>query len=53
MENEETVLRVPEEDAATSRLAGVLGAPLEAGQDMYLHQQETYHLSSPSPMTNL
>ena len=53
MENEETVLRVPEEDAATSRLAGVLGAPLGAGQDMYPDLQETYYSSLHAQMSSL
>jgi serine/threonine protein kinase len=53
MENEETVLRVPEEDAATSRLAGVLGAPLGAGQDMYPDLQETYYSSLQAQMSSL
>ena len=42
MENEEVVLKIPEDDAATRRLAGVLGAPLDEGQDMYPDMQETY-----------
>ena len=45
------MLRLPEEDAPTSRLAGVLGAPLEAGKDMYPDLQEIYCPSN--PMENL
>ena len=33
--SEEVVLNIPEEDSSTDPLAGVLGAPLEAGEGMY------------------
>ena len=49
MENEEVVLRVPKDDAATDRLAGVIGAPLKAGEHMYPELQEMYfsvHMST-------
>ena len=45
MENEEVVLRVPKDDAATDRLAGVIGAPLKAGEHMYPELQEMYYSS--------
>ena len=39
--SEKMVLNIPEEDSSTNPLAGVLGAPLEAGENMYseLHQR--------------
>ena len=40
--SEEMVLNIPEEDSSTSPLAGVLGAPLEAGEGMYLELQRRY-----------
>ena len=45
MESEEAVLKVPEEDAAICKMAGILGAPLEAGQGMYPKLQEIYYSS--------
>ena len=52
MENEKVVLKVPEEDAATRRLAGALGAPLDEGQDMYPDLQETYHSELQAQMSS-
>ncbi|XP_064386571.1 uncharacterized protein LOC135335087 [Halichondria panicea] len=39
---EEMVLSIPEEDSSTNPLAGVLGAPLEAGENMYSQLQSRY-----------
>ena len=36
------VLNIPEEDSSTNPLAGVLGAPLEAGENMYTNLQKRY-----------
>ena len=36
------VLAIPREELATHPLAGVLGAPLEAGEGMYLDLQNRY-----------
>ena len=36
------VLNIPEEDSSTNPLAGVLGAPLEAGENMYSELQKRY-----------
>ena len=33
--SEKMVLNIPEEDSSANPLAGVLGAPLEAGENMY------------------
>ena len=38
----EEVLYIPEEDSSTNTLAGVLGAPLEAGEKMYFELQSKY-----------
>ena len=46
--NQETAMVVPQEDLATHQLAGVLGAPLEAGERMYKDLQLKYHRSRPS-----
>ena len=46
--NQETAMVVPQEDLATHQLAGVLGAPLEAGVGMYKDLQLKYHTSRPS-----
>ncbi len=43
--SEEMVLSIPEEDASTNPLAGVLGAPLEAGENMYSQLQSRYSRS--------
>ncbi len=40
--NEEVVLSIPEEDSSTHPLAGVLGALLEAGENMYTRLQKRY-----------
>ena len=40
--SEEMVLNIPEEDSSTNPLAGVLGAPLEAGENMYSDLQRRY-----------
>ncbi len=40
--SEEMVLSIPEEDSSTNPLAGVLGAPLEAGENMYSQLQNRY-----------
>ena len=40
--SEEMVLNIPEEDSSTDPLAGVLGAPLEAGENMYSELQRMY-----------
>ncbi len=39
---EAMVLSIPEEDSSTNPLAGVLGAPLEAGENMYSQLQNRY-----------
>ena len=36
------VLNIPEEDSSSNPLAGVLGAPLEAGENMYTGVQKRY-----------
>ena len=36
------VLNIPEEDSSSNPLAGVLGAPLEAGENMYTSVQKRY-----------
>ena len=41
----ENVLNIPEEDSSTNPLAGVLGAPLEAGENMYSELQRRYILN--------
>ena len=43
MENEETVLRIPSDDAGTHSMAATLGAPLEAGDNMYRDLQGLYY----------
>ena len=40
--SEQMVLNIPEEDSSTNPLAGVLGAPLEAGENMYTGVQKRY-----------
>ena len=40
--SEKMVLNIPEEDSCTNPLAGVLGAPLEAGENMYSQLQSRY-----------
>ena len=40
--SEVVVLNIPEEDSSTNPLAGVLGAPLEAGENMYSELQRRY-----------
>ena len=40
--NEKVVLTIPEEDSSTNPLAGVLGAPLKAGENMYSEVQRRY-----------
>ena len=42
---EKNVLNIPEEDSSTNPLAGVLGAPLEAGENMYSELQRRYILN--------
>ncbi len=41
--NEKMVLSIPEKDSSTHPLAGVLGAPLETGENMYIQLQNTYN----------
>ena len=36
------VLQVPEEAASTHPQAAILGAPLEAGENMYIELQKSY-----------
>ena len=43
--SEKMVLNIPEEDSSTNLLAGVLGAPLEAGKNMYSQLQNRYSRS--------
>ena len=43
--SEKMVLSIPEEDSSTNPLAGVLGAPLEAGKNMYSQLQNRYSRS--------
>ena len=40
--SEQMVLNIPEEDSFSNPLAGVLGAPLEAGENMYTDLQKRY-----------
>ena len=42
MEPESMVLAIPEDDLDTHQLAGVLGAPMEAGEKMYRDLQCKY-----------
>ena len=42
MEPESTVLAIPDKDLTTHQLAGVLGAPVRAGEGMYRDVQWTY-----------
>ena len=42
VENETVVLHIPPEAMNSHPQAGVLGAPLEAGQDMYKDTQNIY-----------
>ena len=41
-QSEDEVLKIPTDALQTHPQAGVLGAPLEAGQDMYADLQKTY-----------
>ena len=41
-QNQAFVLHVPEEAASTHPQAAVLGAPLEAGENMYIELQKSY-----------
>ena len=41
-QNDEHVLKIPDKDLQTHSQAGVLGAPLEAGENMYIDIQKTY-----------
>ena len=41
-QNQEHVLQIPEEAASTHPQAAVLGAPLEAGEKMYMDLQNSY-----------
>ncbi|XP_064386574.1 ephrin type-A receptor 3-like [Halichondria panicea] len=43
--SEKMVLSIPKEDSSTNPLAGVLGAPLEAGKNMYSQLQNRYSRS--------
>ena len=40
--NEGVVLTIPKKDSSTNPHAGVLGAPLEAGENMYSELQRKY-----------
>lgn len=42
MASEEQLLEIPEDALISHELAGVLGAPVEAGQNMYIDLQQTY-----------
>ena len=42
MGNQQLVLSIPQDAIETHQLAGVLGAPLEAGEKMYQDLQNTY-----------
>ena len=46
MGNQQLVLSIPQGAIETHQLAGVLGAPLEAGEKMYQDLQYTYVNSS-------
>ena len=48
--DQETAIAIPQEDLATQQLAGALGAPLEAGGEMYKDLQLKYHTSRPLPV---
>ncbi|KAL5486806.1 hypothetical protein EMCRGX_G019336 [Ephydatia muelleri] len=41
-QNDEHVLKIPDEALQTHPQAGILGAPLEAGENMYINIQKTY-----------
>ena len=40
--NQQLVISIPQDAIETHQLAGVLGAPLEAGENMYQDLQYTY-----------
>ncbi len=40
--NERMLLGIPKKDFSTHPMAGVLGAPLEAGENMYTRLQKRY-----------
>ena len=42
-------MAIPQRDLATHPLAGVLGAPLETGERMYMDLQLKYHSSHSRP----
>ena len=42
LSGESKVLDIPAEDALTHKLAGLLGAPMSAGEDMYVDLQKKY-----------
>ena len=42
LDNEEAVLTIPDDALETHAQAGVLGAPLEAGMNMYYAMQQAY-----------
>ena len=42
MGNQQLVLSIPQDTIETHQLAGVLGAPLEAGEKMYQDLQYTF-----------
>ena len=42
MGNEQLVISIPQDAIETHQLAGVLGAPLEAGEKMYQDLQYTF-----------
>ena len=48
LDNEETVLHIPSEDAATHKMAACLGAELQAGHKMYTDLQALYIPSNAS-----
>ena len=43
LQNDQSLLDIPEEDRSSHPQAGVLGASLEAGENMYQDLQSTYH----------
>ena len=42
LDEEKNVLEIPKKDAATHKLAGLVGGPLEAGEKMYTDLQWKY-----------
>ena len=51
LENEDSILEIPSDALSSHRQAGVLGAPLEAGEAMYRELQGMYMTSASTETT--